>query len=78
MIHFYSIYFIFIFSDENLCPSSVAAWFHKRKYSVSLCQQKFLQRIEYSLPIPIISNEFDNDKFFEWLGIFSICGNLYV
>ncbi|XP_076474994.1 ribonuclease P protein subunit p40-like isoform X2 [Bombus vancouverensis nearcticus] len=62
--------------DENLCPSSVAAWFHKRKYSVSLCRQTFLQRIEYSLPIPIISNEFDNDKFFEWLGIFSICGNL--
>ncbi|XP_060819134.1 ribonuclease P protein subunit p40-like [Bombus pascuorum] len=62
--------------DENLCPSSVAAWFHKRKYSVSLCQQTFLQRIEYSLPIPIISDEFDNDKFFEWLGIFSICGNL--
>ncbi|OAD62896.1 hypothetical protein WN48_07357 [Eufriesea mexicana] len=64
--------------DENLCPSSVAAWFHEHKYNVFLCQQTFLQRTEYSLPIPIISNEFDNDKFFEWLGVLSICGDLYI
>ncbi|KOX78030.1 hypothetical protein WN51_05918 [Melipona quadrifasciata] len=64
--------------DDNLCPSSVAAWFHKYNYNVSLCQQTFSQRIEYSLPIPIISDESDNDKFFEWLGVLSICGNLYV
>ncbi|XP_061935998.1 ribonuclease P protein subunit p40 isoform X2 [Apis cerana] len=62
--------------EENVCPSSVAAWFHKRKYSVFLCQQVFLQRTEYSLSIPIISNESDTDKFFEWLGVFSICGDL--
>ncbi|KAK9302858.1 hypothetical protein QLX08_005264 [Tetragonisca angustula] len=62
--------------DDNLCPSSVAAWFHKYNYNVSLCQQTFSQRIEYSLPIPIISDESDNDKFFEWLGVLSICGNL--
>ncbi|XP_006624047.1 ribonuclease P protein subunit p40-like [Apis dorsata] len=63
-------------SEENVCPSSVAAWFHKRKYNVFLCQQVFLQRTEYCLSIPIISNESDHDKFFEWLGVFTICGDL--
>ncbi|KOC61784.1 hypothetical protein WH47_03041 [Habropoda laboriosa] len=63
---------------ENLCPSSIAAWFHKHEYSVVLCHQTSVQRIEYSLPIPVISNELDNDKFFEWLGVLSISGDLYV
>ncbi|XP_017876454.2 ribonuclease P protein subunit p40-like [Ceratina calcarata] len=62
--------------DENICPSSVAAWFHKRNYSVLLCHQTFSQRIEYSVKIPILSNEVDHDKFFEWLGVFSTFGNL--
>ncbi|XP_017793865.1 PREDICTED: ribonuclease P protein subunit p40-like [Habropoda laboriosa] len=62
--------------DENLCPSSIAAWFHKHEYSVVLCHQTSVQRIEYSLPIPVISNELDNDKFFEWLGVLSISGDL--
>lgn len=75
---FMKFYFIHIFLEENVCPSSVAAWFHKRKYNVFLCQQVFLQRTEYCLSIPIISNESDHDKFFEWLGVFTICGDLYV
>ncbi|XP_043259735.1 ribonuclease P protein subunit p40-like isoform X1 [Colletes gigas] len=62
--------------DENLCPSSVAAWFHERQYNVVLCHQTFQQRIEYSVRIPIISEESDNDTFFEWLGIFCVSGNL--
>ncbi|XP_029053558.2 ribonuclease P protein subunit p40-like [Osmia bicornis bicornis] len=62
--------------DENLCPSSIAAWFHKREYNVSLCHQSFLQKTEYSLKVPIISNDSNNDKFFEWLGVFTISGDL--
>ncbi|CAK9802732.1 Ribonuclease P protein subunit p40 [Anthophora quadrimaculata] len=62
--------------DENLCPSSVAAWFHKHEYNVVLCHQTSLQRTEYSLPIPVISNDLNNDQFFEWLGVLSISGNL--
>nr|XP_003706864.1 PREDICTED: ribonuclease P protein subunit p40-like isoform X1 [Megachile rotundata] len=62
--------------DENLCPSSVAAWFYKRGYNVSLCHQTFIQKAEYSLKIPLLSNDSDNDKFFEWLGVFSISGDL--
>ncbi|XP_054014097.1 ribonuclease P protein subunit p40-like isoform X1 [Hylaeus anthracinus] len=62
--------------DENLCPSSVAAWFHERQYDVFLCHQTFQQNIEYSLRIPILSEESSNDQFFEWLGVFNISGNL--
>ncbi|CAL7943331.1 unnamed protein product [Xylocopa violacea] len=62
--------------DVNLCPSSVAAWFHKREYNVLLCHHTFSQKIMYSLPIPIITNEFDSNKFFEWLGVLSISGDL--
>jgi len=66
--------------EINVCPSSVAAWFHARNYNVCLCSQKFSQRTEYSLTIPTYEdrhNETDTD-FFEWLGVFSIDGDLSV
>ncbi|XP_033330504.2 ribonuclease P protein subunit p40 isoform X2 [Megalopta genalis] len=62
--------------DENLCPSSIAAWFHEHQYNVLLCHLTFTQKTEYSLKIPTISEEGDNNTFFEWLGVFSISGEL--
>ncbi|XP_076685477.1 ribonuclease P protein subunit p40 isoform X4 [Andrena cerasifolii] len=62
--------------DENLCPSSVAAWFYDHQYNVSLCHQTFSQKLEYSLQVPRISKDLDIDKFFEWLGVFCISGAL--
>ncbi|XP_015171729.1 PREDICTED: ribonuclease P protein subunit p40-like [Polistes dominula] len=63
--------------DENLCPSSVAAWFHQRGYSVSLCRQKLSYRSENRVNIPIVTDSFNlNDDFFEWLGVFSIFGDI--
>ncbi|XP_015603969.1 ribonuclease P protein subunit p40 [Cephus cinctus] len=62
--------------DEKLCPSSIGAWFHSRGYSVSLCQQKFIRRSEYSIKVPIIEEHANYDKLFEWLGVFSIGGDL--
>ncbi|XP_076281285.1 ribonuclease P protein subunit p40 isoform X2 [Lasioglossum baleicum] len=62
--------------DENLCPSSVAAWLNEHQYNVLLCHLTFTQKAEYSLRIPTISEEGDNEKFFEWLGVFSISGDL--
>ncbi|XP_076247109.1 ribonuclease P protein subunit p40 isoform X2 [Calliopsis andreniformis] len=62
--------------EENLCPSSIAAWFYKHQYNVSLCHQTFQRRIEYSLKVPIVSDDSDYEKFFEWLGVFSISGDL--
>ncbi|KAG7200319.1 hypothetical protein KM043_017782 [Ampulex compressa] len=62
--------------EEKVCPSSIAAWFHKHGYKVSLCRQTFFQRTQYSLQIPIISNGCDIEAFLEWLGIFCISGDL--
>ncbi|XP_012262665.2 ribonuclease P protein subunit p40-like [Athalia rosae] len=62
--------------DDKLCPSSVAAWFHKRGYEVKLCRQVKVERSEYSLKIPIINSSTDDGKLFEWLGMFSIGGDL--
>ncbi|XP_071633373.1 ribonuclease P protein subunit p40 [Temnothorax longispinosus] len=65
--------------EINVCPSSVAAWFHTRNYNVCLCHQKLSQkRTKYSLTIPTYADrcsKTDTD-FFEWLGVFSIDGDL--
>ncbi|XP_011705851.1 PREDICTED: ribonuclease P protein subunit p40-like isoform X2 [Wasmannia auropunctata] len=62
----------------NVCPSSVAAWFHARDYNVYLCRQKFSQRTKYSLTVPTYEDRCDKTDvdFFEWLGVFSINGDL--
>ncbi|XP_020300554.1 ribonuclease P protein subunit p40-like isoform X2 [Pseudomyrmex gracilis] len=58
--------------DTKICPSSIAAWFYTHNYSVCLCHQKFSQKIEYSLTIPVLQEESNIDRFFEWLGVFSV------
>jgi len=82
-IGYYSLYINFSHNylnilEDNVCPSSIAAWFYNQDYSVHLCKQRFFQRSKYSLTIPILQDEYDIDRFFEWLGIFSIDGDLYV
>ncbi|KAK2586097.1 hypothetical protein KPH14_008378 [Odynerus spinipes] len=62
--------------DQELCPSSIAAWFYERGYSVLLCHQKVSEKIEYRTNIPIVTNGFNINDFFEWLGIFSISGDI--
>ncbi|KAG5330524.1 RPP40 protein, partial [Acromyrmex charruanus] len=64
--------------DISMCPSSIAAWFYARNYNVCLCCQKFSQKIKYSLTIPTYEDTCNNTDidFFEWLGVFSIDGDL--
>ncbi|KAL6267111.1 hypothetical protein P5V15_000190 [Pogonomyrmex californicus] len=64
--------------ETKVCPSSIAAWFHEHNYTVRLCQQKLSHRTEYSVSIPTYEDKYDmNDiNFFEWLGVFSIDGDL--
>ncbi|XP_034952377.1 ribonuclease P protein subunit p40-like [Chelonus insularis] len=61
--------------DEKLCPSSIAAWFHNRTYKVFLCKENFIKRVSTSLSIPLIENNYDTNKFIEWIGVFSIDGD---
>ncbi|XP_012275098.1 ribonuclease P protein subunit p40-like [Orussus abietinus] len=62
--------------ETKVCPSSIAAWFHQRGYVVSLCSQSFIRRAEHSITIPLIDDDTDHEKFFEWLGILSVGGDL--
>ncbi|XP_033230814.1 ribonuclease P protein subunit p40-like [Belonocnema kinseyi] len=62
--------------EEKLCPSSVAAWFNNRGYEVSLCRQNFIHRSRYSVDVPVVDDSCDHEMVFEWLGVFSIDGNL--
>ncbi|KAI4493139.1 hypothetical protein M0802_009689 [Mischocyttarus mexicanus] len=63
--------------DVNMCPSSVAAWFHQRGYSVSLSQPKLSYRTESNVNVPILTDSYNiNEDFYEWLGMFSISGNI--
>ncbi|XP_018048920.1 PREDICTED: ribonuclease P protein subunit p40-like [Atta colombica] len=64
--------------EISMCPSSIAAWFYARNYNVCRCCQKFFQKIKYSLTIPTYEDTCNNTDidFFEWLGIFSIDGDL--
>ncbi|XP_051159962.1 ribonuclease P protein subunit p40-like isoform X2 [Leptopilina boulardi] len=61
---------------DNVCPSSIAAWFHKRNYKISLCHQSFVNRTRYSIDVPVVDDSCDYHQFFEWLGLFSVDGNL--
>jgi len=72
-------YNYFNISEISMCPSSIAAWFYARNYNVCRCCQKFFQKIKYSLTIPTYEDTCNNTDidFFEWLGIFSIDGDLY-
>ncbi|KAM0731745.1 Ribonuclease P protein subunit p40 [Formica fusca] len=60
----------------DLCPSSIAAWFYTRNYDVCLCRQTCFQRAKYSIIIPTLQEGCNLDTFFEWLGVFSIGGDL--
>ena len=75
-INFKSLIYLRHILEDRMCPSSIAAWFSKRGYSVSVCHQQKIRRAEYSLNIPVINDGFSRDLFFEWLGVFTIGGNL--
>ncbi|XP_014204186.1 ribonuclease P protein subunit p40 [Copidosoma floridanum] len=63
--------------EERVCPSSVAAWLEKRSYAVSVCRQRANKRIQLTANyIPMLEDGCNYDEFFEWLGLFSIDGNL--
>ncbi|XP_015513585.2 ribonuclease P protein subunit p40 [Neodiprion lecontei] len=62
--------------DKKLCPSSIAAWFDKRGYTVKLCRQKKVDQCLYSIKIPIINSSTNHSELFEWLGVLSIGGDL--
>ncbi|XP_015108974.1 ribonuclease P protein subunit p40 isoform X2 [Diachasma alloeum] len=72
----FDVIFIWEPPEKNVCPSSAAAWFHQKGYKVSLCRQRHSERLEHNCRIPSVGPDCDDERFLEWLGIFSIGGDV--
>ncbi|XP_049801519.1 ribonuclease P protein subunit p40-like isoform X4 [Schistocerca nitens] len=62
---------------ENICPSSVAAYFDDKGYIVHQCHPHFSKRISYNVPVPPVTarKEEESSEYcdvLEWLGAFSV------
>ncbi|XP_047108216.1 ribonuclease P protein subunit p40-like isoform X3 [Schistocerca piceifrons] len=62
---------------ENICPSSVAAYFDDKGYNVHQCHPHFSKRISYNVPVPPVTarKEEESSEYcdvLEWLGAFSV------
>ncbi|KAJ9584679.1 hypothetical protein L9F63_020982, partial [Diploptera punctata] len=66
--------------EENVCPSSVAAYLSAKGHKVSLCQPQFTKHVSYNVKVPVLP-ESDKDtesmlEHMEWLGVLSIGADL--
>ncbi|XP_049950543.1 ribonuclease P protein subunit p40-like isoform X3 [Schistocerca serialis cubense] len=62
---------------ENICPSSVAAYFDDKGYNVHQCHPHFSKRISYNVPVPPVTARKEDESseycdVLEWLGAFSV------
>lgn len=63
--------------NEEICPSSIAKYFHDLDYCVKVCIPEFTVRTDYSVKVPDFEVENNNgDDFVEWLGAFSVQANV--
>uniref|UniRef100_A0A1Y1NIQ9 Uncharacterized protein n=1 Tax=Photinus pyralis TaxID=7054 RepID=A0A1Y1NIQ9_PHOPY len=61
--------------SANVCPSSVAKYFHDLNLDVELCVPDFCTRTSYTVKVPDFTVD-EVDDFIEWLGVFSLESNL--
>lgn len=66
--------------SEDVCPSSIAKYFHDLGCNVKVCSPTYRTHTEYSVKTPQIDlDNFDtNDshEFLEWLGMIALQGDL--
>lgn len=66
--------------SEDVCPSSIAKYFHDLGYSVKLCSPTHLTHTEYCVKTPQIDldnfDTKDSHEFLEWLGMIALQGDL--
>nr|XP_018905196.1 PREDICTED: ribonuclease P protein subunit p40-like [Bemisia tabaci] len=53
--------------EESMCPSSIAAYFDSKKYSVKLCHPKFNKQHAYNVTVPSLDSNSPSDVV-DWLG----------
>lgn len=54
--------------DVNVCPSSLASYFHKKGYRCEECTLSYKENRLYNVEVPMF--QADSDQLFEWLGLF--------
>uniref|UniRef100_A0A069DTE0 Putative ribonuclease p 40 subunit like protein n=1 Tax=Panstrongylus megistus TaxID=65343 RepID=A0A069DTE0_9HEMI len=69
--------FVLSWESDNakVCPSSIAAYFHKRGYVVEECFPSKTNRIDYNVKLP--SESSDPDEMFEWFGLYALGAGEY-
>lgn len=55
----------------DICPSSIAKYFHNRGFVVKECNSTFTSRTEYSVKVPRIDFD-EGEDFVEWLAMLSL------
>lgn len=63
-------YIHFSGTGANVCPSSIAAYFHKRGYLVEECYLSKASRVDYNVKIP--PKGADPEELFEWFGLHAL------
>lgn len=62
--------------NEEICPSSVAKYFHNLGYKVEQCRPSFAEHTDFSVEMPLVDikniGEDDVHSFVEWLGMYSL------
>lgn len=54
---------------NDVCPSSIAKYFFDNGYTVNLCKNTFVERSEYGLKFPSITDEFCFAELSEYVGM---------
>ncbi|KAK9510265.1 hypothetical protein O3M35_005087 [Rhynocoris fuscipes] len=54
-------------NEDKVCPSSIAAYFHKKGYLIEECIPSRSNRVDYNVRIPLDST--DPVELFEWFGL---------
>jgi ribonuclease P/MRP protein subunit RPP40 len=61
--------------NEEICPSSIAKYFHDLGYRTELCKTRFKSHTLYSVKVPNIDDDNVHDVV-EWLGMVALHGNV--
>ena len=57
-------------SDDSICSSSIAKYFHDLGYKVTFCTPVITERVLENIAIPILDQLDSMEQFMEWLGLY--------
>ena len=61
----------YLFTDDKICPSSIAAYFNGKGYTVNLCSPRVSDAKDFNIKVPSFDST-ENEEILEWLGAYSL------